>query len=98
MDQREQEIRAEERARMIALASGVLETSTENLIAQIIAVVAPIERKLAVAIEALTEIAGGVPRDDEWRSAASFMEYVAEILEHAGVNRPAHYENEEEWR
>lgn len=41
--------------------------------------------------EAAHVIAQGVPREDEWRSAASFMEHVAGTLDRFGVERPEHY-------
>ena len=40
---------------------------------------------------ALELIAEGVPVKDEWRSAPSFMESVAVILDQAGIERPDHY-------
>lgn len=43
---------------------------------------------------ALTEIAAEVPTDDQWKSAATFMEWVASTLDHYGVERPAHYEED----
>jgi hypothetical protein len=41
--------------------------------------------------EAAHVIAQGVPRKDQWRSAASFMEHVAATLDRFGVERPEHY-------
>lgn len=41
--------------------------------------------------EAAHVIAQGVPREDEWRSAADFMEHVAGTLDRFGVERPEHY-------
>lgn len=40
---------------------------------------------------ALAEIAAMLPREDEWRSAADFMEATAAILDRHGVERPEHY-------
>jgi hypothetical protein len=40
---------------------------------------------------ALTQIASGVPTDDDWRSAADFMEHVASVLESIKFPRPAYY-------
>jgi hypothetical protein len=41
--------------------------------------------------EAAHLIALGVPREDEWGSAAGFMEYVCGMLDRFGVERPEHY-------
>jgi len=41
--------------------------------------------------EAAHMIALGVPREDEWSSAAGFMEYVAGVLDRFGVERPERY-------
>lgn len=43
----------------------------------------------------LANIASGVPTEDEWRSAADYMEFVAEVLTDAGVPRPEHYADED---
>lgn len=43
---------------------------------------------------ALETIAGGVPTEDEWCSAADFMEVVATTLEWAGIVRPEHYQGD----
>jgi len=43
----------------------------------------------------LDVIASGVPREDEWDSAADFMEAVAEGLDRAGITRPDHYPEED---
>lgn len=40
---------------------------------------------------ALAEIAAGVPREDEWRSAADFMESVATVLDRYEIPRPFTY-------
>lgn len=45
------------------------------------------------ALSALVQIARGVPRKDEWRSAAAFMESVAATLDRFSIPRPDHYEN-----
>jgi len=50
------------------------------------------------AAAAAFEIAEGVPRDDEWRSAASFIEHVCGILDRHGIERPKHYADEDSWR
>lgn len=39
-------------------------------------------------------IASGVPKDDEWRSAAPFMEGTAATLDRGCVERPEHYEED----
>ena len=41
----------------------------------------------------LASIASGVPTGDSWRSASSYMEFVAEVLDDAEVGRPVHYGN-----
>ena len=41
---------------------------------------------------ALDEIARGVPRKDEWDSAADFMKHVATVLDRYEIERPNHYE------
>lgn len=43
------------------------------------------------AARAAERIAAQVPREDEWDSAADFMEHAAETLDIYGVARPAHY-------
>jgi hypothetical protein len=43
---------------------------------------------------ALDEIALGVPKEDEWDSAADFMEYVASILDKYEIERPDHYKDD----
>jgi hypothetical protein len=43
--------------------------------------------------QALAKIAAGVPQKDTWRSAADFMEYVAEILDKAQIARPDCYDD-----
>jgi hypothetical protein len=40
----------------------------------------------------LAEIARGIPKEDEWRSAADFMERTADNLDWGSVARPEHYE------
>jgi hypothetical protein len=47
------------------------------------------------APDPLAEIAAGVPRLDEWDSAADFMERVAAILDKHGITRPDHYPEED---
>ena len=50
--------------------------------------------RLLVATEKLVaahKIAAALPREDEWRSAADFMEYAASVLDAAGIKRPDHY-------
>lgn len=42
---------------------------------------------------ALESIAAMVPTEDEWRSAADFMEATADIVACAGIVAPAHYED-----
>lgn len=42
-------------------------------------------------VSALNNIAAKLPTDDEWDSAADFMEEAAAAVEWAGVERPAHY-------
>lgn len=41
--------------------------------------------------EVLDLIAAGVPKEDEWRSAADFMEDTAKALDRFGIERPEHY-------
>ena len=41
---------------------------------------------------ALDEIARGVPKEDEWDSAADFMEHVATVLDRYEIEVPDHYE------
>ena len=43
------------------------------------------------AIEAMTRIAMAVPRKDEWKSAADFMEFVASELDRVHFPRPDSY-------
>lgn len=43
------------------------------------------------AARAAERIAEGVPSEDEWRSAADFMQHAAETLDIYGVARPKHY-------
>lgn len=42
-------------------------------------------------VKALGDIAEGVPREEEWASAAGFMEYVAGVLDQHGIARPQVY-------
>lgn len=46
----------------------------------------------AAAARAAHLIAAGVPRFDEWKSAADFMQDVASTLDNLDVPRPDHYE------
>lgn len=100
MDEREAAIREDERQKMIGKATAIMEQGTDRLIREIGELVEPLEGELARAKKALAMIAGGVPVEDEWRSAASFMEHVAAILESHGFRhlRPDHYENEDDYR
>lgn len=41
--------------------------------------------------KALMAIAAGVPRKDQWKSGADFMELVAATLDRYGIERPDHY-------
>ncbi|HEX7246456.1 MAG TPA: hypothetical protein VF245_12925 [Solirubrobacterales bacterium] len=50
-----------------------------------------VEERLTLALDTLASIATGVPREDEWRSAADFMEATARTLDLADVPRPEHY-------
>lgn len=63
--------------------------------AKLVNVHAKCDRDLTRMGLALKNIAQGVPRKDEWRSAADFMEDVANILDRANVPRPDHYP--EQW-
>lgn len=53
-----------------------------------------LEDALRRATDTLREIASGVPKDDEWRSAADFMEATAATLDRGGVERPERYEDD----
>jgi hypothetical protein len=44
--------------------------------------------------KALTAIAGLLPREDMWQSAAGTVEVIAEILDTYGIERPDHYDED----
>jgi hypothetical protein len=43
--------------------------------------------------KAIIEIASGVPRRDEWKSGADFMDHTAFTLDMLGIARPDRYED-----
>jgi hypothetical protein len=43
--------------------------------------------------EGLRDIASELPTEEEWRSAADFMEYACGVLDRLGIERPARYED-----
>lgn len=50
-----------------------------------------LEDRLRGALNTLASIAAGVPVEDEWDSAADFMEAVAVELDRGEFKRPEHY-------
>lgn len=52
-----------------------------------------LEERLRARESTLELIASGVPTDHEWRSAAAYMEFVADVLDQGGILRPQWYGN-----
>lgn len=50
-----------------------------------------VEDRLVEVLDLLDYVAAEVPTQDEWRSAADFMETTATRLDHLGIERPEHY-------
>jgi len=85
---------AEEAIKQARDATGYSPDAYEGGVEELIAYKDQLEEEVTRLAKPLDWIARWVPREDDWGSAAGFMESVAGLLDAHAIDRPEHYEVE----